>query len=120
MAENTEQAAAAPEAAEAPKKKPNKLLIIIIAVALAGGGGFFAYGKFFNSASGASEKKKEESAKVQLVPLDPFILNLSDQKFLKLTLQFEMDGSVKPEEIKDKIPELRDAIITLVSSKPAD
>ena len=53
-----------------------------------------------------------------MVELDPFVLNLSDHgRYLKVTLQFEISDPSQQDLIRNKTPQLRDTIITLVSSK---
>jgi flagellar FliL protein len=116
------------EDSEQPKKKKNKgknlVLIIAISVAvLAGGGGAY----FFLTKSGGGEKsqKKEEQKKEEssMLALDPFVVNLSDQnsnKFLKVSLQFELSSQAVMESAKAKTPQIRDAIINLLTSKTSD
>ena len=105
---------------EPKKKKANKTLIIIIVAAslVLGAGGFVGYkllaGK--KSDSGAHEKKVD--TKTSIIALDPFVLNLADHgRYLKVTIQFEITDEALLETVKSKTPQLRDTIITLVSSK---
>jgi flagellar FliL protein len=115
---------------EIPKKGKGKMLIIIFGlfVILGGSGGFFAYKKFLspaladkgNPVNQAAQNGTREEKSV-LFPLDPFIVNLSDQgRFLKMTLQLEITDTSYEETVKQKIPFIRDAVITLLSSKGAD
>ncbi|MGD0283094.1 MAG: flagellar basal body-associated protein FliL [Dissulfurispiraceae bacterium] len=110
----------------AKKKKGGKSLILIIVIAvavLAGGGGAF----FFLTKSGGGEKsqkkedlKKEESS---MFSLEPFVVNLSDQtsnKFLKVSMQLELSNQSVMESAKAKTPQIRDAIINLLTSKTSD
>jgi flagellar FliL protein len=110
--------------AEEPKKKKGKglLLIIIIAVvAIATGAGlyFFVFSK-------SGDKPKKEGAKVEegvTFALDPFVVNLSDPtgtRFLKVSLQLELAGPAVSEKAKTKTPQMRDAIISLLTSKTSD
>ncbi len=114
-----------------PKEKSKKgagkkKLIIVIAVAIVVliGGGFFAYTMFFSDKDqlGESQQKIDKSKlKTAMMPLDPFILNLAEHgRFLKLTLQFELIDATTQPLVTEKVPQIRDAIITLVSSKSAD
>lgn len=114
---------------ETPKKggKSKFLLIIIVALVLALGGGFFAFKMFGPGAhkDEKTEKKKEEKninlEKTYLFPLDPFVVNLAEHgRFLKMSIQLEYDDPKQEEIIKQKSPILRDAIITLMSSKSVD
>lgn len=114
------------EAAPKAGKKKKKKFIMIGALALLAvavfGGGFFAYQKFFaKDASAHAAKSSHISEKSVLVPMDAFILNLADPgRFLKLTLQMEVDNPEDGKIIDEKKPQLRDAVITLISSKSAD
>lgn len=109
------------------KQKKGKKLLIIIAVAtlvLASAGGFIAYSMLSGGKAGTSEAEpKEKSAKEKsvLVPIEPFVVNLTEHgRYLKITMQFEIiDGSYQ-DMVTQKTPNLRDAIITLMSSKSSD
>jgi flagellar FliL protein len=108
---------------EATERKggSKKILIIIIAavVVVLGAGGFVGY-KLLASKGDEPEVKQEvtSSSKSVIVALDPFVLNLSDRgRYLKVTLKFEITDSSLQTVVKEKTPQLRDTIITLVSSK---
>ena len=100
----------------------NKLLLLIpVAVVALAAGGYFGYtllsagkGKAGIAGAAGSEKKK-----AVLFSLDPFVVNLSEPgRYLKVTMQFETDGEPRQELITEKVPILRDVIITLISSQP--
>ena len=108
------------------KKKGGKsfVLVIVIAVAvLAGGGGAFF---FLTKAGGEKGAKKEEQQKKEessMFSLEPFVVNLSDQannKFLKVSMQLELSGQALQETAKSKTPQIRDAIINLLTSKTSE
>lgn len=126
-----------------PKKGLNKkLLIIIIAAALvltgAGVGAFLLLGGKGKKSSeteqaaepaaggdhGAAKDahgEKGGAGKSNLVAFEPFILNLAEQgRFLKMTMQVELANAGYQAMVADKSPQLRDAIITLVSSKSVE
>lgn len=124
--ENNEDAQASEgEAKEKPLKKSNKglfLVIGIIVLALAGAGGAYVL-LFSNKGESHPEAKKEEKkdTKTALVALDSFVVNLAEQgRFLKVTMQFEIGDAANLQMVTDKTPQIRDAIITLVSSKSAE
>lgn len=103
---------------EAPSGKggSKKLLIIIaVAVILLGGGGFAGYKIFL----GADKKQEEKHPKEEtvVVPLDPFVLNLSNNRYLKFTVHLELSSKEHEKLVTEKIPLLRDAIIMLMSNK---
>lgn len=55
-----------------------------------------------------------------LEPLDPFIANLSDEdgrRYLKATIQVEFYDSIVPPEFHHRLPQSRDMLLTLLSSK---
>jgi len=120
------------DASEQPKNEPakkgsgKKKIIIIISIALIFliAGGVFAYTMFFSgkAQSGGDQQKEEKSkTKTAMMPLDPFILNLAEHgRFLKLTIQLELGDAAFQPMVTEKVPQLRDAIITLVSSKSAE
>jgi len=114
---------------EEEKQKPSRggtknLLIIIIILVLSLAGGAFAYMHFAGSKGKAEEAKNDEKknpTKTALIALDPFVVNLAEQgRFLKVTMQFELGDAINQQMVTEKTPQLRDAIITLVSSKSAD
>lgn len=121
---------------EKPKKKGGILKLLIFAIVglilLAGGGGFAAYtlglGPFAdaNQVKGkiaAEEKKKEQATKPGMGPVFPmetFIVNLVSDKgdrYLKVTMNVELTSDKTLEEVTTRSPQLRDAIIILLSSK---
>jgi len=119
----SDQEKAAEDETGAKKGKKKMLLIIIIAVvavALAAGG-FFLVPKFM----GGSKEKKEETKGEEgaMFSLEPFVVNLNDAggpKFLKVSLQLELAGPALMEKAKQKSPQLRDAVITLLTSKSSE
>lgn len=113
------------EEGQEPKKKKGKklILIVIIAVAvIAGGVGAFL---FFTKA-GSDKAAKQEAAKAEdgvTLALEPFVVNLSDPtgtRFLKVSLQLELSGPAVMEKAKTKSPQIRDAVITLLTAKTSD
>lgn len=129
MAKEKEEKPEEGQEEEGGKKKPSKkMIMIIIAVAvLLIGGGAAAYFLVLNKpkdekadTAGKKEEKKEEGINF---PLDPFVVNLSDQganKFLKISVQLELSGTLLQEKAKGKVPQLRDAVISLLTSKSSD
>jgi len=120
MAEEEAQAEATPAA---PKKGGGKLLIIIGAVVLLAGGGAGAWymGLFKHGVPlEPNEAKAEKPLVGALLPLDPFIANLADEdgkRYLKATLQVEFFTPKVPDEFGARIPQMRDLMLTLFTSK---
>ncbi len=127
--------AAAPAEVEVPKKK-GKLLVIVIAllaVVLVGGG----VGAYLLMSKPAVEKKaksahkeaaaddKEEGEADDENPvyekLDQFTVNLSDPEshILQTDVQLRLADTKVQEKLKVHMPEVRDALIRLLSSKTA-
>jgi flagellar FliL protein len=120
MAEEATQAKA--QAAEAPpaKKDGRGKLIIVVAVVLllAGGGAAWWFGLLpYGAPAEATEKRPEVGA---LLALDPFIANLADEdgeRYLKATVQVEfLEGKIPP-EVNARLPQVRDLLLTLLTSK---
>jgi flagellar FliL protein len=113
---------------EGQKKSSKKMLIIIIAVAVllvggAAGAYFLMFNKPKDEKTEAAAKKEEKKDDGVNFPLDPFVVNLADQganKFLKISVQLELSGTLVQEKAKSKVPQLRDAVITLLTSKSSD
>ena len=138
MAKEKTKEAAAEEGAEpaTPKKGSMKLIIIGVVVLLAvGGGGAFAWFKFLaphkveaktpdakSEKAGEAHPGEQATATAKIGPildLDPFIVNLADTepRFLKVTIKLELDGLPAKAEVSERIPQVRDALLILLSSK---
>lgn len=127
------------------KKLPLKLIIIAVAaLVILGGGGFFGW-KFFlasdekppeqaaqaDKAEGGKEgdkaagEKGEEAKKGPAVPgtvldMEPFIVNLADpagKRYLKLKIAVDAKDEKLKMEIQKRIPQIRDSILLLLTSK---
>lgn len=111
---------------EVPQEKTKKggskkLLIIILCAALALGGGIAYFMLSKGKAGNSAHQDKKEESKSVLVALDPFVLNLADYgRFLKVTIQLEVADPSYQQSVTEKVPQLRDAVITLISSKSAE
>lgn len=127
---------------QTPKKKlPLRLIVAVAigAVLVIGGavGGYFLFmaPKAKHTAAApqkAEAEKKNEShekggsegkGEGMMKPLDAFIVNLTDAqgtRYLKVVMQLEMDNEDLSGEFDRKVPEIRDEIIMLLSSKSFD
>ena len=119
---------------QAPAPKKSKLpIIIILIVVLLGGGGAGGYFFFFKHKAPAGEEQKEgehegageEGGKADskamglMVELDPFLVNLDEPgttRYLKTGIQLEVTDAKAEEEIKARKVQLRDLILTYLSS----
>jgi flagellar protein FliL len=142
MAEETAALETGKTPAAAPAL-PIKLLIMVVAAALVAGlGGAFIIVKFMgghNTGGGeaADEHKTEATVKSDghgevsgkqavgttpgvMFDLDPFIVNLADApdiRYLKLTVKLEVENDGVSTNLSSRIPQLRDTILVLLSSK---
>ncbi|SFM47578.1 flagellar basal body-associated FliL family protein [Thermodesulforhabdus norvegica] len=109
------------------KKKGSKLklIILVVLILILGGGGFFAYKKFFAS-SKDEESTPDKAPQLQQVithQLDTFLVNLADpggKRYLKLTIDLELDNPKVIEEITQNNYKIRDTILLILSSKEFD
>ncbi len=132
-----EAAAKKMEAEEAPKAGKPMILyaLVIINMLVVAGVGFMVYsGKKKEAAQpGISDVIAGEHAAQQedapidekefvgtMVPMEMFLVNLSGangRKLLKVLMELEVEGQKVQEEIEKRKPQIRDIIITLLSSK---
>ncbi|MEK6709949.1 MAG: flagellar basal body-associated FliL family protein [Nitrospinota bacterium] len=120
------------EGAEAEAKGGLLKWIIIGAVLLVvlGGGGFAGWWFFLRGgappAAKAGEQKPGEPGAGgvmmagPIIPLTPFIVNLADpggRRYLKVTVEIELEKKESEAEMKARVPEIRDQIIVALSSK---
>ena len=104
------------------KKSSLFIIIGVVALVVLGGGGYFGYTTFMSKGEEKSEKPAAEAgkkeAKVILFSMDPFVVNLSEPgRYLKVTMQFELSGEADEKSIPEKMPILRDVIITLIGNQ---
>ncbi len=68
----------------------------------------------------ASEKKSSSTGQGHIYKMEPFLVNLMDPgqlRYLKITLHVESNQEKVDEEYEKRLPQLRDAILTILSSK---
>ena len=129
--------AAAPTAdagAVAPAKKSKKkllvMLVIALLVALAGGGGaIFFMKKKAHDAEGADEDapaaehaaaKHDPKHPPTFLPLDPFVVNLSDKeadRYAQIGITLEVEDPKFAEEMKTYMPAIRNGILMILAHK---
>jgi len=69
---------------------------------------------------GASEKKASSNGQGHIYKMEPFLVNLMDPaqlRYLKITLHVESNQEKPSEEYEKRLPQLRDAILIILSSK---
>ena len=117
-------AKAAPAAdAEAPKKKGKKLILIagILVLTLGGGGAGAWY--FMRPADAGGEKAAEAEKPAQFLPLESFTVNLvgadGAPQYLQAGLTLKLRHDVKADPIKERMPEIRNRMLLILSGKKA-
>jgi flagellar FliL protein len=137
MADDEDEKAAQP--AEEPAKKKSKLPLLLSALVLVAGAGAAAWylglppfpgGTRHLEATAAVEEhggehepQAGEKGLGPLLPLETFIANLADEggsRYLKATFQVEFLGSTVPPDVNGRLPQIRDLVLTLLSSKTFD
>lgn len=117
------------DAGQGTKKGLNPIVLILIAVVIlmvAGGGFFFLVMTRQPNANAKQEeklKKEEEKPGIFYQFEDAFIVNLAEanaERYLKVNPVFEVDSEDVVEEINQKLPEIKDILITIFSSKSLD
>ena len=123
--ESAQEQPAAAETQAPPKQGKGKLLVVVGGVLVLAGGGAGAAWRLGLLSHGAPAEAKEDTkderpAVGALLPLDPFIANLADEdgkRYLKATLQVEFFASQVPPDFNSRIPQMRDLLLTLFTSK---
>jgi len=112
----------------APKKGfPLKIIIIcILGLCLIGGGLFVWKGGVLSKLSGKEKAKTETKTEGEnieigaIYELETFIVNLSGgtgNNYLKVKISLELGGEIVKAEVEKRLPQFRDSILTLLSSK---
>ena len=109
------------KAAESKKKPPMMVIMAVFAVVVLGTA-FFMVQKASAKQKGGEVKKAEKGP---VMTLDEFLVNLSDpgsDHFLKVTVGLELDKAKgkTAESLKEQTPEIRDAVLTALSSETRD
>lgn len=114
-------------AAEAAAPKSKKKLIIIVAVlvallALGGGAAFFLLAKKPNAEEQAKHEEEDAEHEEEAAPvyekLETFTVNLADgESFLQVEIQLMLGDPKAQDKIKKRMPEVRDGLLRLLSSK---
>ncbi|MBF0540866.1 MAG: flagellar basal body-associated FliL family protein [Nitrospirae bacterium] len=121
-----------PEGGKPSKGKIKLIIIIAVAVIVLSAGGFLAFKMFLGGghkddkeSSAKHEEKTQSDVKLLGAPLtmkmEPFIANLTDKhRYVKISIDVEIVDKAYEATVTEKMPNLRDAIIILLSSKSSD
>jgi flagellar FliL protein len=108
---------------EAPKKKGKKLVLIAGVLVLALGGGGAGAWYFMRPADPHAEKAHEAEKPAQFLPLESFTVNLlaadGQPQYLQAGLTLKLKHDVKVEAIKERMPEIRNRMLLILSGKKA-
>ena len=131
MAEERERKEEGTEKEETSKKGfPVKIVVLALIILFLMGGGFLVWRNgTLNAFLGGQQKEavaskpQEKNALQSMGPvysLDSFIVNLNEpmgKRYLKIKIELEMDHESLKEEIDKRLPQFRDGILTMLSSK---
>ncbi|MDR3557650.1 MAG: flagellar basal body-associated FliL family protein [Syntrophobacteraceae bacterium] len=108
------------ESKEVAKKSGSKMLLIIVlaVVVLLGAGGAVFYLKVMNTSQAKASVEKEEKPVSLTMPT--FLVNLADpgsKRFLKVSMDLMLSSKTTEEECKALDSQLKDLILTVLSSQ---
>ncbi len=105
------------QSAESSKKK-NVLLVLAALMALAGGGGGAAW--YFLQSANAQAHKEEKPKPPVFVTLETFTVNLqgdAGEHYLQVGIDLKVADQAIAEAVKLHMPEIRNAVLLLLSNK---
>ena len=119
---------------ETEKKKgsPLKLILIGVIVLVLAGAGFVAWQLFLTPAAddmgadaipAVGQEADLEDAMSETYAMETFVVNLNDpggKRYLKTNIELEYVSETLGEELARRLPQLRDLILLLLSSKSLD
>lgn len=128
VAEGAEAVAGGGPVAASGGKRRGKLLLVLVvlAVVAAAGGAAFLAGLVPHTGGPAAEPEAQPAPAAPglqagaMRQLDPFLANLADEggtRYLKMSLQVEFVGAEPPAHFDLRMAHVRDAVLTLVTSK---
>lgn len=110
--------------AEAPKKSRKKLIIfVMLGLVLASGGAGAAWFMLKKPADGTHVVEKKPPPKPVFAPLDVFTVNLQDargERFAQVGVTLQLKDVATENELKERLPAVRNEILLLLSSKRID
>ena len=116
----------------APSKKMGMFIIVgVLLLVIVGAGGVFAWMKFSSPSkteqAGARHDKgteaRDDESPGKVVDMTPFIVNLADPgvpRYLKVSIKLELDDDNAVTRLNDRIPQIRDSLLLLLSSQKSE
>ena len=114
------------EATPKRKKVPINIIILVILVLCLIGGGFYVWKSGLISVSSSEAALDQNGGPQEIGPiyaLDTFIVNLvggRGKNYLKAKIDLELTSDKTQTEIIKRLPQIRDSILTMLSSKSND
>ncbi|MBF0144582.1 MAG: flagellar basal body-associated FliL family protein [Magnetococcales bacterium] len=106
-----------------------KIILLVVGLLVGAGGGFF-FGKGMGEKTAKEAQQLEPAAENvnkdpntmvgEMFKLEPFVVNLSEprgNRYLKSTIELEMDSEALKSELERRKAQLRDTILQLLTSK---
>jgi flagellar protein FliL len=117
--------APAAEGAPAKKKKPILIIAVVAVVLLAGGGAaaWFLLGGKHDKKDEHTEEEVEASKPPVYVTLEPFTVNLTSEasdRYLQVGIDLKVSAADIEGKVKLHLPEIRNGILLLLTSKKVD
>jgi flagellar protein FliL len=115
-----------PTVSQKPNGKKGRKKIILIAalglVVLMGAGSFFYLFPRLKGGKGPNPAQKSAAAEKpgHVYALEPFLVNLADpeaSRYLKIRLELESNETKPDEEYEKKLPQIRDALLSVLFAK---
>jgi flagellar protein FliL len=107
------------------KKSSMKLVIILLVVVLLAGGGVVGWMMMRGDKAASGPEVGSEAASQEVdegisYPMDTFVTNLADQgakRYIKVKIVLEYTDAKLGDELKQRLPQLKDVILSLLGSK---
>ena len=118
-ADSTNPEATTPAVAE---KKPPIMIILIVAIVLSVGASLVVAKMMFGGKAGAAPKAEKVEVGVSMA-LDEFLVNLADtnaDRYLKTTISLGLKKGLTEDDLKDKVPQIRDCINMVLMNQHLD
>ncbi|MBF0448334.1 MAG: flagellar basal body-associated FliL family protein [Magnetococcales bacterium] len=106
-----------------------KIILPVVALLIGAGGGYYLGGSMTEKSIQEAEQLEPSAERISKDPvemvggmfkLDPFVVNLNEprgNRYLKTTIQLEMDSEELQAELERRSAQLQDVILSLLTSK---